>query len=149
MKQDAAEIFVEKIVGYYEPRTAIRTFDKEGCFSGYTYVTDSARLYANNEAFMHMWKNTDRENICTFDYSFVPEKNAKYKATTTQVSVPNGKRRLTITGWQPVEQLSCEFKLVQIGADGSETAVQTRGYRLTNDNQCSKLVPRKDATVTK
>src|SRR5450830_1142531 len=80
VKQDAAEIFVEKIVGYYEPRTAIRTFDKEGCFSGYTYVTDSARLYANNEAFMHMWKNTDRENICTFDYSFVPEKNAKYKA---------------------------------------------------------------------
>ncbi|EJL81562.1 hypothetical protein PMI16_04633 [Herbaspirillum sp. CF444] len=98
---------------------------------------------------MHFWKNTDRENICTTDYSFVPEKNAKYKATSEEVSVPTGKRNFTISGWKPAMQVLCDIKLVKIDGDGNETPVKIRGYRLTNDNQCSKLVPEKATTVIK
>lgn len=142
LKQDAAEIFVDSLTkSDYDPHTAIQSFDKDGCFTGSTYIDNSTRLYADKETFFQFWKKTVPNTTCTTYFSFMPEKNVKYKVTGKEVKVPTGRRALLISGWTPVMQILCDVSVVKVDENGSETRVQMRGYRLSEDRQCPRVLP--------
>lgn len=135
--EDAAELSGKSIY--------VHSFNEKGCYSGRTEIKDKIKLHANEEAVVaysayagedHYFKT---QYFCTIFFSFVPEKDAKYRFVGDLVGIPKD-----MGNYNP-RNVGCSAHLIKVGTSGNELPVQLRFLKTKSGGfACIKMVPRED-----
>jgi hypothetical protein len=121
----------------------INQFDKKGCYSGRTMVTEDVRLHAGKEVVIavedlfNQFRGGDR-HFCRVIFSFVPKKNEQYELIFDNSKQMPAKNLFGNIVMSPV----CTGGVAKLNDDGSKTPVIVTGLKLSQKKiMCIKVLP--------